>query len=171
MESFYGDPTMQNTSGQGEHSIVPEEIKRWNWGAFFLGWIWGIGNSVWISFLGFIPIVNFVIPFVLGAKGSEWAWKNKQWESVDHFLNVQKKWAKWGFIIFIIMVVIGLLSAAAIIAFIWSMVSLTESYDGDWINAVLQMLEPGVMPTDSIPNDGGINTIPNVDPNFNQDLY
>ncbi len=52
---------------------VPAEIKKWNWGAFFLSWIWGIGNQVWISLLGLIPIVNIVMIFVLGAKGNEWA--------------------------------------------------------------------------------------------------
>ncbi|WP_281405489.1 hypothetical protein [Mesorhizobium sp. B2-6-4] len=24
---------------------IPAELDRWNWGAFFLNWIWGIGNS------------------------------------------------------------------------------------------------------------------------------
>jgi len=24
---------------------VPDEIDRWNWGAFLLNWIWGIGNN------------------------------------------------------------------------------------------------------------------------------
>lgn len=102
MESFYGDPMMQNNSGQGPNTIVPPEIKKWNWGAFFLHWIWGIGNRVWVSFFIFVPIIGWVMPFILGYKGSEWAWQKKQWQSVEHFQAVQKKWAKWGFIIFII---------------------------------------------------------------------
>ncbi|WP_258839692.1 ribonuclease G [Mechercharimyces sp. CAU 1602] len=84
---------------------TPAEIKKWNWGAFFLGWIWGIGNSVWISLLCFVPFVNIAMPFVLGYKGSEWAWQNKSWESVDHFKRVQKKWAIWGLVIFLISIV------------------------------------------------------------------
>jgi len=24
---------------------VPAEIDRWNWGAFLLNWVWGIGNN------------------------------------------------------------------------------------------------------------------------------
>ena len=102
MESFYGDPTTTNTSGQGEHAVVPPEIQKWNWGAFFLSWIWGIGNQVWISFLTWVPFVGWIMPFVLGAKGSEWAWRNKEWKSVEHFQEVQRKWAKWGLIIFVI---------------------------------------------------------------------
>jgi hypothetical protein len=33
--------------------------------------------------------------FVLGARGNEWAWQNKRWESVEHFLRVQRAWANW----------------------------------------------------------------------------
>lgn len=111
MESFYGDPTTANTSGQKEHAIVPHEIQKWNWGAFFLNWIWGIGNQVWIAFLSFLPVVGWIMPFVLGAKGSEWAWRNKEWESVEHFQRVQRKWAKWGFILFCVWIGFMLLIA------------------------------------------------------------
>lgn len=84
---------------------VPAEIKKWNWGAFFLSWIWGIGNHVWISLLSLIPFVNIIMIFVLGAKGSEWAWKAKNWESLDHFKRVQRLWAIWGTVLFLIGVV------------------------------------------------------------------
>ncbi len=86
---------MENTSGTGKAAAVPSEINRWNWGAFLLNWIWGIGNNTYIAFLMFVPFVNIVMPFVLGAKGSAWAWRNKRWESVDHFRQVQRKWALW----------------------------------------------------------------------------
>ncbi|MFD1433632.1 ribonuclease G [Kroppenstedtia eburnea] len=88
---------------------VPAEIKKWNWGAFFLSWIWGIGNQVWIALLGLVPVVNIVMIFVLGAKGSEWAWKAKNWESVDHFKRVQRLWAIWGTVLFFIGIVVGVL--------------------------------------------------------------
>jgi hypothetical protein len=87
---------MNNTSGQGKGAVVPDEIKHWNWGAFLWTWIWGIGNSSYLAFLVFVPLLGFVMPFVLGAKGSSWAWQNKQWESVEHFKRVQRKWALWG---------------------------------------------------------------------------
>ncbi|MCK5641018.1 MAG: hypothetical protein KAJ19_09485, partial [Gammaproteobacteria bacterium] len=61
---------MENTSGQGELAEIPPEISGWNWGAFLLSWIWGIGNSVWIALLCLIPCVGFVMAFVLGAKGN-----------------------------------------------------------------------------------------------------
>jgi hypothetical protein len=88
---------MDNTSGQGKQSVVPSGISGWNWGAFFLNWIWGLGNATFVAFLTFIPFIGFFIPFVLGFKGNEWAWRNKRWDSVDQFKTVQRKWAFWGF--------------------------------------------------------------------------
>ena len=95
---------MENTSGKGSTATVPGEIDKWNWGAFLLNWIWGIGNNTFIALLMFIPVANFVMPFVLGAKGSSWAWRNKRWESVEEFKRVQRKWARWGFILLALLV-------------------------------------------------------------------
>jgi hypothetical protein len=98
-----------NESGQGSASVLPEELKGWNWGAFFLSWIWGIGNSVWIAFLCFIPVINIVMIFVLGAKGNEWAWQNKKWNSIEHFRKTQRTWKRWGVALFIIGLVIAVI--------------------------------------------------------------
>jgi len=95
---------MENTSGQGSAALVPPEIDRWNWGAFLLNWIWGIGNNTFIALLMFVPLVNVVMAFVLGAKGSTWAWRNKRWESIDQFKQIQKKWAVWSLIIYALLV-------------------------------------------------------------------
>lgn len=100
-----------NTSGQGAASQVPDEIKKWSWGAFLMNWIWGIGNSTWIALLALIPVVNIVMIFVLGAKGNEWAWRNKKWASVEEFKRIQRIWA-WvglGLLIFSLMVNVLLL--------------------------------------------------------------
>lgn len=96
---------MENTSGQGTKAIVPAEIDKWNWGAFLLNWIWGIGNNTFIALLMFVPFVNFIVPFVLGVKGSAWAWRNKEWESIEHFQNVQKKWVLWAVIAYLFFIV------------------------------------------------------------------
>ena len=87
---------MENTSGQGHAATVPAEIDRWNWGAFLLNWIWGIENNTFLALLMFVPLVSLVMAFILGAKGSSWAWRNKRWESVEQFRTVQRKWAIWG---------------------------------------------------------------------------
>lgn len=91
---------MDNTSGHGSQATVPAEINKWNWGAFLLNWVWGIGNSTPIALLMLVPFVNLVMVFVLGVKGSSWAWRNKKWESVEHFKKVQRQWTKWSLIIY-----------------------------------------------------------------------
>jgi hypothetical protein len=90
-----------NTSGQGRASQVPPEIRRWNWGAFTLNWIWGIGNNTLASLATLVPLFGLFWLFVLGAKGSEWAWRNKRWDSIEHFKATQRQWAKWGAIVWL----------------------------------------------------------------------
>ena len=107
-----------NTSGQGEAAVVPPEIQGWNWGAFLLSWIWGIGNNVMIALLALI------IPFwgiYLGLKGNELAWRNKQWESVEHFKQVQRKWTMWG---------LGLLVASLALSCVCVLISLIAAGAG-----------------------------------------
>ena len=62
-----------NTSGQGKGTELPDELKGLNWGAFLLNWIWGLGNRTYIALLALIPLVNFVMMFVLLFKGNKWA--------------------------------------------------------------------------------------------------
>src|ERR1700688_2878965 len=84
-----------------EPKAIPPEIDRWNWGAFLLNWIWGVGNNTFIALLTLIPVAGIVMLFVLGTKGSRWAWRNGRWDSVAHFKRVQRLWAIWGAIIWI----------------------------------------------------------------------
>ena len=97
--------TAENTSGQGELATVPEEVKGWSWGAFVLTWIWGIFNSVWIALLCFIPFFSLVWAIVLGVKGNEWAWRNKKWDSIEHFKSTQRPWNIAGIVLFAISMV------------------------------------------------------------------
>jgi cytochrome oxidase complex assembly protein 1 len=115
---------MDNTSGQGPSAQVPAEIDRWNWGAFLLNWIWGLGNGTYIALLMFVPLVNVVMPFVLGAKGSAWAWRNERWRDVDHFRRVQRTWAIWGVVVWVAS--IGLVVVMAT-SFLW-LFSHTQPY-------------------------------------------
>ena len=102
-----------NTSGQGKTAAVPKEIQKWNWAAFILSWIWGIGNGVPIAlvalFANLVPCVGTVVALsmsvVLGMHGNEWAWRNRRWQGVEHFLDVQRKWTRWSVIILIALVV------------------------------------------------------------------
>ena len=104
--------TTTNTSGQGKDAAMPDEIRGWNWGAFLMSWIWGIGNKVWISFLCFVPFANLIMIFVLGAKGNEWAWQSKTWNSIEHFKKTQRTWMLVGVGLLCASLVIGVLAAA-----------------------------------------------------------
>jgi hypothetical protein len=82
---------------------VPDGVRGWNWGAFFLGWIWGIGNGVWIALLALIPGFGLIMHIVLGLKGNEWAWQSRSWQSLQEFRKVQRTWTLWG-----VTVIVGL---------------------------------------------------------------
>lgn len=93
------------------------DFSKWNWGAFFLSGIWGLGNGCWwlfliyifIIILSFIPLVNVMaglmslaLSITCGVKGTEWAWTNKSWGSVQDFEHTQSTWAKVGVGFFIL---------------------------------------------------------------------
>ena len=107
-------PQQQNTSGQGRQAVIPNEIRGWNWGAFLLPVIWGAWNNVWWWLLLLIPYFDIIWILVMGAKGSEWAWRSKRWDSVEHFKRTQKKWRNWaiGLTVFWVFIVLIILIAA-----------------------------------------------------------
>lgn len=90
----------------GVNGDLPPELKRWNWGAFCLSFIWGIANKVYLSLLILVPGLGqlFALPImiVLGIKGNVWAWRKRHFADAQEFKTVQKTWAKWGIILFII---------------------------------------------------------------------
>ena len=86
----------ENNSGSGKDSALPEGIKGWSWGSFFLNWIWAVSNKVWIGLLCLVPYVGVIFAFYLGFKGRELAWRKKRWNSIEDFNRVQKRWSFWG---------------------------------------------------------------------------
>lgn len=107
----------------------PANLGKWSWGAFVLTWIWGIFNGcwwillielgilffsaviIWIPFMGILAVILGIGKSVLyGVKGTEWAWKNRAWQSVADFEQTQATWNKVGLAIFIIGLVISCLS-------------------------------------------------------------
>lgn len=105
-------------------AAIPPELDRWNWGAFFLNWIWGIGNSTPIALLAVIPGVNVIVMLVLGMRGSRWAWRNRYWRDAEHFRKTQRKWAIAGLVSWI--VVIG--GVAGLFASIVPMMKGSDAY-------------------------------------------
>jgi serine/threonine protein kinase len=91
-----------NNSGCGinnHHEVVPDEIQGWNWGAFLLPWLWLWTNQVWLGLFCFVPQIGWVMAISMGAKGNEWAWKSRQWRSIEQFKAHQRGWAIAGVLI------------------------------------------------------------------------
>ena len=97
MKGFY----MSKDNNAATDMAEPAAVKRWNWGAFLMSWIWGLGNKTYIALLCLVPVVNLVMIFVLGTKGSQWAWQNKQWESTEQFTRAQGLWTAFGLGLFV----------------------------------------------------------------------
>jgi hypothetical protein len=103
-----------NTSGLGVSYEVPYEIanKQLNWGAFFLSWLWALGNKLPgdVIFLGLLPLLGNIY---LAIRGNKLAWQYKQWRDTSHFHKTQRKWAIAGIVIlisFIFLAVSGFLA-------------------------------------------------------------
>jgi len=89
-------PATAINSSSGLSTEVPDEIIGWNWGAFLVPQFWAFGNQTWIGLLSWIPILNYVMSFVLASKGNEWAWKSRRWRNIEHFKSYQRGWAIGG---------------------------------------------------------------------------
>ncbi len=67
-QSVGANPAAENTQTANE---LPSELNKFNWGAFLLTWIWGIGNGVWLALwiFAFYPIQWIIlgIGFAIGA--------------------------------------------------------------------------------------------------------
>lgn len=119
MNDVYESPTstleneVVNNSGEGDVGELPDGIKGWSWGAFLLNWVWAIGNRTWIGLLALIPYAGFIFAIILGFKGREWAWRNKKWNSVNHFNKVQKQWSFWGVLLILGSLALGIALVAA----------------------------------------------------------
>ena len=109
--------TALNNSGGGKAVIPPEGVKGWSWGAFLLNWIWALPNRTWFGLLALIPYVGLIVAIYLGVKGRELAWRNKRWDSLEHFNKVQRRWSFWGLILVVGIMSIGILAAIALPAY------------------------------------------------------
>ena len=104
-----------NTQKQHGNKItdIPEELKDFNWAAFFLTFIWGFKYKAWITFLA-IPLILIQLPMGLnwvllailqlycGIKGNEWAYRQEYWKRSKDFRITQMKWAVVALAIYII---------------------------------------------------------------------
>lgn len=103
----------QNKQNEKKITDLPEELKDFNWAAFFLTFIWGFKYKAWITFLA-IPLIIIQLPIGLnwmllialqlycGIKGNEWAYKQEYWKKSKNFRITQMKWAAVALALYII---------------------------------------------------------------------
>lgn len=111
--SIYNEMQSSIYSARKSSSVQAEgEISKWNWGAFYFGWIWGVFNKVYISLLQllisalsfavtiiglgiispFLGLINIGISIWLGVKGSRMAWDNGAYRNLEHFRSSRHNW-------------------------------------------------------------------------------
>lgn len=115
----YGPPPEQTSasSSRNNGANVEVEITRFNWGAFFLYSLWGFANGMWWAFLIGVFFGWTIIPNILfGIMGSKWAWKNKHWRDLNHFVTVQDSWKKWGIGLFLVNIFLAILFSVILMA-------------------------------------------------------
>ncbi len=100
-------------SRQGEREL-PDELRGLNWGALMMNFVWGLAMRVPWTWLHLVPFVGWVMPLVFWVRGNEWAWRFRQWESIEHFRRVQRKWEIAGVIFVVLNLIVAILLAASL---------------------------------------------------------
>lgn len=105
-------------------AVSERELNKWNWGAFLLGWIWGVFNNVYWTLIALIPIplIGLIVNIIAGIKGTRQSWENGKWRDEDfaEFAKKQRGWAIAGFIILGTSILLSVLMWTTIIAVIGS---------------------------------------------------
>ena len=95
----------------GDDAALETELAKWNWGAFLLTFVWGMGHGVMRAWLVWVPNYGIYEWVMLGLKGNRWAWEKRRWDSVEQFRQTQRKWAVAGIIVsvlfFILLIAYG----------------------------------------------------------------
>ena len=76
-----------------------------------------------VALLILSPIINLIIMIVFLVKGNRWSWQDKNWESVEHFVVVQKKWTMGIFIFWLISMILSAVVPIIIGASVFSFIS------------------------------------------------
>lgn len=124
------------TQAQG-NAISEHLVRRWNWGAFLLPWLWPFWHGItWMGVVALIcAIFSFwVIPaFVvlgfavyLGIKGNEIAVQRRLYGEDETFLKVEGAWTKGGVIALLASIPAGII--LAILGFFAALISASPRY-------------------------------------------
>ena len=108
---------------------LPAVARRWNWGAFLMGPVWGVANRTYLPLISLIPVVSFVWMFVCGRYGSEWAWRSNHYGAGDEvvFQAVQDSWRRGAFFLTVLNALYLLISTIGLVMLIGIVVTAIQS--------------------------------------------
>lgn len=108
-----------NDDNSSEQLAISVAKTKWNWAAFLMQWIWGVGHDCWWPLfiqlgIGLICIISFAfapiapimmiimaivsnlaslaISIYLGIYGNRIAWENGCFDNLQHFERKEKRW-------------------------------------------------------------------------------
>ena len=65
-----------------------------------------------------LKIPQIVISIIFLVQGNRLAWRNRKFESINQFKNIQKKWLIWGFVIFLSFCIISFFTPIILAVFL-----------------------------------------------------
>lgn len=83
-------------SAYGNMAYDPSQFPKWNWGAFFFSWIWGLNHKKPITLLALVPYVGIVMSIYCGIIGYQWAWESGRFATPEECRKCQAVWGWWG---------------------------------------------------------------------------
>lgn len=114
----YGSSVESNYPRPGFANSQPnsDDLKKFNWGAFFLTWIWGLNHKYPLALIALalgiigmavrdpsmaaisilLSIAQLGFAIWLGIKGNSIAWNSGRFATVDEMHKCQVIWVKWG---------------------------------------------------------------------------
>ena len=128
--NYREQPRREERKATTTSTQIDKEVDKWNWGAFYFGWIWGIFNKVYIALVQLVVNIfafalsasglGVIAPFFtlasvgigiwLGVKGSRLAWDNGAYRNLEHFRSVRHGWNVAAAIVFGISIFIIIIS-------------------------------------------------------------
>lgn len=111
-------------------------LSKFNWGAFWFAYFWGLGNGAFrktvpiliCDILMGIPIlnivvliVNLVLRIIAGINGNKWAYEGRAWYNAQDFEDTQKRYATVAAVNFaavVIFFIIGLFAGMMLSAYV-----------------------------------------------------
>ncbi len=81
--------------GAVNEGSLPPRMRRWNWGAWFFGWIWAVAHRVPLGWVLFILMVPFSALY-LGMRGNHIAWKYRRFSGPEEFYWTEVAWGRAG---------------------------------------------------------------------------